>query len=152
MEKRFIVRNQLDDKILALHEAGDVIPPPTGWIYAIRYALNMSLKQLGKRMSITPQSVKEIQDREKNGTISIKVLRQVATALKMKFVYGFIPIDQTLSGMIEKRANEVAEEIVTRTSIHMNLEDQGLSEKQIQRAIERKVKEMKEQVPKMLWD
>lgn len=152
MEKRFIVRNQLDDKMLALSEAGGVIPPPTGWIYALRYALNMSLKQLGKRMSITPQSVKEMQDREKNGTISIRVLRQVAAALKMKFVYGFIPMEQTISGMIEKRAIEVAEEIVTRTSIHMNLEDQGLSEKQIQRAIERKVKEMKEQVPKMLWD
>lgn len=152
MNKRAIIRNQLNDKMLALRESGNVVPPSTGWIYAIRYGINMSLKQLGKRMSITPQSVKEIQDREKNGTISIKVLRQAAAALNMKFVYGFIPLEQTLSGMIEKRAIELAEEIVNRTSIHMNLEDQGLSETKIDRAIEAKVKEIKEEVPKILWD
>lgn len=152
MDKREIIRNQLDDKMLALVEAGNVVQPSTGWIYAIRYSINMSLRQLGKRLSITPQSVKEIQDREMNGTISIKVLRQVAVALNMKFVYGFIPMEQTLKGMIEKRAGELAEIIVKRTSIHMTLEDQGLSEKQIKRAVEAKVREIREEVPKMLWD
>ena len=152
MNKREIIRNRLDDKILVLREAGNVSPPGTGWIYAIRYSINMSLRQLGKKLSITPQSVKEIQDREKNGTISIKVLRQVAAALNMKFVYGFIPMEQTMTGMIEKRALELAEIIVNRTSIHMTLEDQGLSETQIKRAVEAKAREIKEEVPKILWD
>jgi predicted DNA-binding mobile mystery protein A len=138
--------------MLAFREAGGVIPPSSGWIYAIRYALNMSLKQLGKRMSITPQSVKEMQDREQNGTISIKVLRQVATALDMKLVYGFIPVEQTLSGKIEKRAGELAEIFINRASTHMKLEDQGLSEAQMKRALKDKMQEIKDNVPRILWD
>ena len=136
MDRRLIVRNQLDDKMLSLRKAGAVIPPATGWIYAMRYALNMSLKQLGKRLSITPQSVKEMQNREQNGTISIKVLKQVAAAMDMQFVYGFIPKEQTLTGMIEKRAGELAEIIIHRASTQMELEDQGLNEQQMERALE----------------
>jgi transcriptional regulator with XRE-family HTH domain len=74
----------------------------------------MSLRQLGQRLSITLQSVKEIEKREKSGTVSLKVLRQVARALNMKFFYGFVPADITLEGMIEKRAAELAEEIAVR--------------------------------------
>jgi predicted DNA-binding mobile mystery protein A len=82
----------------------------------------MSLRQLGQRMSITPQSVKEIEEREKKGTISIKVLKQTAAALNMRFVYGFIPSEKTLEGMIEKRAEELARSIVERASTQMGLE------------------------------
>jgi len=152
MNKREIVRKQLDDKLLALQQAGTVIPPASGWIYAIRYALNMSLRQLGQRLSITPQSVKEIEEREKNGTISVKVLRQVAAALNMKFFYGFIPEDKTIEGIIEKRALELAEKIVERTSIHMNLEDQAVSDARLKKAIAEKAKEFSDDLPRMLWD
>ncbi len=152
MNKREIVRKQLDDKLLALQQAGTVIPPASGWIYAIRYALNMSLRQLGQRLSITPQSVKEIEEREKNGTISVKVLRQVAAALNMKFFYGFIPEDKTIEGIIEKRALELAEKIVERTSIHMNLEDQEVSDARLKKAIAEKAKEFSDDLPRMLWD
>ncbi len=152
MDKRTIVRNQLDDKMVNFQNAADVVPPSSGWIYAIRYAINMSLRQLGDRLSITAQSVKEIEEREKYGTVSLKVLRQVAAALNMKFVYGFIPVEQTLQGMIEKRAFEIAEMIVDRASIHMSLEDQKVSDEKLKRAIDMKAWEIKEKVPKMLWD
>ena len=69
MKKREIVRKQLDDKLLAFQNADSIVPPASGWVYALRFALNMSLRQLGQRLSITPQSVKEIEEREKNGTI-----------------------------------------------------------------------------------
>lgn len=152
MDKRAIIRNQLDDKLINLQNAGDVVPPASGWIYAIRYAINMSLRQLGQRISITPQSVKEIEEREKNGTVSLKVLRQVASAMNMKFIYGFIPEEQSLEGMIEKRAAEMAEIIVDRASIQMSLEDQRVSDERLKRAIDNKAREIIEKVPKMLWD
>ena len=152
MNKRKIVREQLDGKLLSLQKAGDVIAPGSGWIHAFRYALNMSLRQLGNRLSITPQSVKEIEEREKNGTVSLKVLRQVASALNMKFYYGFIPADGTLEAMIEKRASELAEIIVRRTSIHMNLEDQAVSDESLLKAIAEKTIEIKNELPKLLWD
>ena len=112
----------------------------------------MSLRQLGKKLSITPQSVKEIEEREKNGTISIKVLRRVAAALNMKFVYAFIPSEKTLEGMIEKRAEELARSIVERTSIQMGLENQKNTTERIEKAIKEKAIEIKNDLPKILWD
>jgi predicted DNA-binding mobile mystery protein A len=152
MNKRKIVGRQLDEKLLMFLQAGEVVPPASGWIFAFRYALNMSLRQLGQRLSITPQSVKEIEEREKRGTISVKVLQQVASALNMKFFYGFIPEDGTIEAMIEKRATELAVKIVERTSIHMNLEDQAVSEERLKKAINEKAWEIMYDLPKQLWD
>lgn len=152
MNKREIVRNQLDSKIILMQKAGEVIAPASGWIYAFRFALNMSLRQLGQKLSMTPQGVKDIEEREKSGTVSLKVLRHVASALNMKFVYGFIPEGGTLEAMIEKRASELAEKIVRRASIHMNLEDQGVSEEKLRMAISEKAKEINKDLPKILWD
>jgi predicted DNA-binding mobile mystery protein A len=152
MKTKRLIREQLDKKIVKFNNLEDVIVPPQGWVYSIRQGINMSLRQLGQRMSITPQSVKEIEEREKNGTISIKVLRQVAAALNMKFVYGFIPSEKTLEGMIEKKATELAKSIVERTSIQMGLEDQTISVERINNAIKEKAAELKSEMPKILWD
>ncbi len=152
MNKREIVRNQLDSKLLSLQHSGDVVIPASGWIYAFRYALNMSLRQLGQKLSITPQSVKEIEEREKNGTVSLKVLRQVASALNMKFVYAFIPEEKTLAAMVEKRATLLAEKIVERSSIQMSLEDQTVSEESLKEAIDEMAEEFIKDLPKLLWD
>ena len=152
MKKRNIIRDQLDNKIIKFSKLQEVIVPPEGWIYSIRQGINMSLRQLGQRMSITPQSVKEIEVREKNGTISIKVLKQVANALDMRFVYGFIPSEKTLEGMIEKRAKELAKSIVERTSIQMGLEDQKNTSERIEKSIKEKASEIKQEMPRILWD
>lgn len=152
MKKREIVRKQLDNKLISFQQAGEVIPPASGWIYAFRYALNMSLRQLGQRLSITPQSVREIEEREKKGTVSLKVLRQVASALNMRFVYGFIPEEKTLAAMLEKRATLLAEKIVERSSIQMSLEDQTVSEESLKEAIAEMAEEFTKDLPKLLWD
>lgn len=152
MKTKKLIREQLDTKIAMFSKLDDVVIPPQGWIFSIRQGINMSLRQLGKRLSITPQSVKEIEVREKNGTISIKVLRQVAAALNMKFVYGFIPSEKTLEGMIERRAEALARSIVERTSVQMGLEDQKNSPERIEKAIKEKAAELKTDMPKILWD
>jgi predicted DNA-binding mobile mystery protein A len=103
-------------------------------------------------MGITAQSVKEIEEREKNGTISINVLRQFCKCLGLKFVYGFIPKQESLNDLIEKRAIELAKEIVNRTSMSMKLEDQENNPKRIQKAINEKANEIKLDMPKILWD
>jgi len=152
MKTKKLIREQLDSKIARFKDLEDVVIPPQGWIYSIRQGINMSLRQLGQRMSITAQSVKEIEEREKNGTISIKVLKQTAAALDMKFVYGFIPEEKTLEGMIQKRAEELARSIVERTSIHMDLEDQKVTSQRLKKAIKEKAAELINEMPKMLWD
>ena len=152
MKTKKLIREQLDNKIARFKDLENVVIPPQGWIYSIRQGINMSLRQLGQRMSITPQSVKEIEDREKNGTISIKVLKQTAAALDMKFVYGFIPKEKTLEGMIQKRAEKLARSIVERTSNQMDLEDQKVTSERLKKAIKDKAAELKDETPKLLWD
>ena len=152
MLKNKLILEHLDKKIVGLNNLGDIVVPPNGWIYTIRKAINMSLRQLGQRLNITPQSVKEIEEREKNGTISLKVLKQVAKALDMKFVYGFIPNDKSLEKMVEKRATELAKEIVLRTSTQMYLENQKVSDNRLKKAIKEKAEELKNEMPRILWD
>ena len=143
---------QLDRKLLKFNKIKEVITPSTGWVHAIRSTIRMSLRQLGKKLNITAQSVREIETREKNGTVSINVLRQVGQALDMKFIYGFIPVNGTLTKMIEKKAEELAKEIVLRTSASMRLEDQENMPDRIKQSIEEKTQEILRELPRYLWD
>jgi predicted DNA-binding mobile mystery protein A len=152
MKKQKLILEQVDYKILQLKKIEDLAIPSTGWVYAIRQALGMSLRQLGNKMRITPQSVKEIEEREKNGSISLNVLRQFGNCLDMKLVYGFIPKETSLYDMIEKRALELATNIVNRTSISMKLEDQENNPERLQKAIQEKKNEIKSEMPKYLWE
>ena len=152
MKKQKLIVEQLDDKISKFISLKDFIIPPEGWIFSIRTALGMSLRQLATRLKITAQSVKEIETREKNGTVSINVLKRVSNALDMKFIYGFIPKSTTLEKMIEKRAFELAKEIVLRTSANMKIEDQENTKERIQKSIDEKAEEIKNEMPGYLWD
>jgi len=152
MKKQRLILEQIDSKILQLKKAENFVIPSSGWVYSIRQALGMSMRQLGNKMRITPQSIKEIEEREKNGTITIKVLRQFGHSLDLKLIYGFIPSDGSLEKIIEKRAFELAAEIVNRTSISMKLEDQENNPDRLNKAVKEKVEEIKLNMPKYLWD
>jgi len=143
---------QLDRKFEKLSNIDDLIMPPEGWVYSVRTALKMTLKQLGSKLGITAQSVKEIETREKMGSVTLKTLKEVGNALDMRLVYGFIPRDKTLEHMIEKKAMEVARDIVLRTSATMALEDQKNTMERIRAAIEDRAEELKREMPKYLWD
>jgi len=143
---------QLDRKFEKLSSIDSLVTPSEGWIYAIRTALKMNLRQLGAKLNITAQSVKEIEFREKNGAITLSTLKDVGNALDMRLVYGFIPKEKTLNAMIEKRALEIAEMIVLRTSTTMSLEDQENTMQRIKQAIEDMADEIKREMPKYLWD
>lgn len=146
-----LIIEQLDQKFLKLQSL-DVNQPEQGWVYAIRKALKMSLRQLGKRLGISAQSVKEIEQREREGSLTLRSLREVANVLDMKLVYALIPKDESIEAMIETRAKKIASEIVMRASQSMNLEDQKISYTRLQKAIEEKTEEIKNKMPRYLWD
>ncbi len=152
MSKKSLQIQQLNSKMLAFASLQKVAPPPTGWIKAIRNAIGMSMLQLGKRLSITKQSVQDIERREKDGSISIKALREAARALDMQLVYGFVPNDGSLEALINRKAKELATQIVQRTSNSMKLEDQENSKQRIEKAIEERATIIKNEMPKTLWD
>jgi len=150
--KQRLLIEQADRKISVFKPLDSFTIPQSGWVYTIRTALKMSLRQLGNRLKISPQSMKEIEVREANGSITIKALKEVGATLDMKLIYGFIPKNGSIEEMIEKRATEVAKEIVIRTSHTMMLEEQEVSGDHLEKAIKNKVEEIKIKMPRYLWD
>ncbi len=147
-----LIIEQTDRKLAMFKPLESFVIPQRGWIHTIRIALKMSLRQLGTRLKISPQSVKEIEEREANGSLTIKGLKEAGNALGMKLIYGFIPKNQSLEEMIEKQAMRIAQEIVLRTSNTMALEDQENSRDRLEKAIKNRAEEIKIQMPKYLWD
>ena len=143
---------QLNEKMDQLNGMQHVIVPPIGWIKAIRNGIGMSMEQLGKKLSITKQGVMDIEKREKEGAITIKSMQEIAKALDMQFVYGFVPDAGSLDHMIEMRALEMATKIVQRTSTTMKLENQVNSKDRIEKAIKERAAEIINKTPKILWD
>jgi len=152
-EKQNLIIDQLDKKFESIKKVSSSLSVPTnGWINAIRKSLNMSLKQLGKKLKVTSQNINQLEQREKDGSISIQKLKDAAEALGCRFVYAFIPDEGSLKKKIEERAFEVAKEIVMRTSHTMKLEDQENSEERIKKAIKDRAEKIKNELPKYLWD
>jgi predicted DNA-binding mobile mystery protein A len=151
LNKKLMVE-QLDRKLAKLHVLKQVEVPSKGWINAIRTTLNMSLVQLAKRLNKTSVSVKEIEEREENKSITLKKLIEVGEALDLQFVYGFLPKESSIEKMIDKRARQVARDVVMRTSHTMKLEEQENSEERLQRAIKDRADILKQEMPKHLWD
>ena len=143
---------QLNEKLNNLNGLQHLDVPTIGWIKAIRSSICMSMEQLGKKLSITKQAVMDIEKREKEGAITVKSMQEIAKALDMKFVYGFVPNDGNLELMIEKRSIEIARKIVQRTSTTMKLEDQSNSKERLEKAIQERAAEIINKTPKILWD
>ena len=152
MGKKSLQLQQLNSKMLSFTSLNQIAVPPTGWIKAIRTSLGMSMQQLGNKLSISKQGILDIEKREKEGSITIKALREIGQALDMQLVYGFVPNDGSLDALIEKRATELATKIVFRTSASMKLEDQANTDTRIKKAIEERAEEIKKEMPKILWD
>lgn len=136
----------------AFQLAEKIAAPPGGWVKAVRLALGMSLDQLGRKLSITRQSAQAIEEREKEGTLTIKALKDAASALDMRLVYGLVPNDHSLEELIDRKARELAKQIVLRTSNSMKLEDQENTRERIEKAITERADEIKSEMPKALWD
>ncbi|RZK71635.1 MAG: mobile mystery protein A [Pedobacter sp.] len=143
---------QLESKLKGFEAVSRIPRPDIGWLKMIRSSLGMSLQQVANKLAITKQSVQEIENREKEGTITLNNLKETANALDMQLVYGFVPNDGTLEDLIERKAKELALRIVSRTSNTMKLEDQENSTQRLKTAIEERSAILKNELPKSLWD
>lgn len=150
--QKTLVIQQLDKKIKPFIGTEQVLIPDHGWISAIRSALNMTLDQLGERLNMTRQGAKKVEEREANGSISIKNMHAIGELLDMEFVYGFVPKKGSIEKLVHDKAEELAKKIVLRTSHNMKLENQGNSDEQINRAIEDLTNELIKEMNRSLWD
>ena len=144
--------DETQDKLNPFSVLKSEIKPDNGWVNAIRVSIKMSLRQLGERLHITPQGVRDLEKREKEGAITINTLREVGRVLEMDLVYGFISRHNSLEDMIEERAREIAEEDVLKTRQAMQLDNSRKSENDIKKAIQQKTYEISSKMPSYLWD
>ena len=114
-------RRQLDARLTQLPPLEE---PRAGWIRTIREALGMTMAHLGTRLRISPQSVQDLEQREKLETISVAKLREAAEALECELKIVFVPRSSLESAMREQAARKAREE--RNRLIHtMQLEAQG---------------------------
>jgi len=150
--KRQLLIEQLDQKLVKFKEPATILVPTKGWINTIRTTINMTRDQLGTKLEMTKGAIQKIEERESSGQITINKLKNVGQALNMKFVYGFIPIDGSIENLISIESEKLARKIVLRTNQNMKLEDQGIGEEKINKTIKDLAVEIKREVRKSIWD
>lgn len=152
MRQKRLQAEQLNYTMKVFSSAGKMNLIQGGWIKTIRTSLGMTMRQLGNKLAITRQSVMDIEKREEEGTITLNALKQVAKAMDMQLVYGFVPIDGTIEALIERKAKLMATQIVLRTSQSMKLEDQENNRTRIEQSIKDRTTKLINEMPKILWD
>ena len=121
MNKKKLIREQLDASLQRLRPILNVTAPPKGWIRAIRDALGMTAKQLANRLDVAQQAVARIEKEESAGSVTIKTMRRIAECLDCVFVYGFVP-RTSLEETVARQAKKVAAQRLAQASQTMSLE------------------------------
>lgn len=142
---------QIDQKIKKLDKAIGV-GQNYSWINDVRTSLGMSLEQLGRKMKMSPQGVKMLEQRERDGSITLKTLNQAAKAFGLKVGYGFMSSSNNLEDLIKRQALIKAKEIVRRSSKTMSLENQANSKARINHSVKELANDLIAKKPKYLWD
>ena len=151
MNKKKLIREQLEVSLKRLTSLCDVSPPPKGWVRAIRNALGMTAKQLAGRLGIAQQAVARIEKDELSGSVTIKTMRRVAECLDCVFVCGFVP-RSSLETSLRKQAQKLAVKRLAQASQTMTLEDQALSTKENEKVLSEMVDELVDTLPSNLWN
>ncbi|MEO2071331.1 MAG: mobile mystery protein A [Zunongwangia sp.] len=150
--KHSLLIEQLDQKLQPFDQTKKALVPERGWINTIRTTLNMTMAQLGTKLNITRQGVKNLEKSEANGSITLNSLRDVSNAMDLKLVYAMVPKDGTINDLVNVKAEKLARRIVMRTNQNMKLEDQGIEEKKLAKTIQELANEIKREMRKSLWD
>jgi len=151
MNKKKLIREQLDASLQRLSPLLDIAVPPKGWIRAIRDALGMTAKQLASRLGVAQQAVARIEKDEFSGSVTIKTMRRIAECLDCVFVYGFVP-RKSLAETVACQAKKVAGHHLSQASQTMSLENQALSKKENEQALSDMVDELIRTPPSNLWN
>jgi len=151
MNKKRLIREQLDTSLRKFKPLCAIDTPNKGWIRAIRDGLGMSARQLANRLGIAQQAVARIEKDELSGSVTIKTMKRVAECLDCVFVYGFVP-HSSLEDTIRKQAQVISSRRLTQASQTMLLENQMLNDEENKKVFEEMVDELVNTLPAYLWN
>jgi predicted DNA-binding mobile mystery protein A len=142
---------QLDERLRSLRGLANTPRPRNGWIRAVRQALGMTQPQLAARLGLTRQTLDDLEKAEAAGKITLESLGRVAKALGCHLTYAIVPDAGSLAATCVKRAEEVADRQLKAVSHSMNLEAQGVAEKELAQQRKHLVDELLRGSGRKLW-
>jgi len=142
---------QLDEALGPFRSLRQRTPPREGWARAIRRALGMTQQQLAVRMGVSTTTAQSAERNEARGKVQIDSLKALAKGLDCELVYALVPRD-SIQGMLEQRATELAGRMVNRVSTSMELEEQGVSEEEKRQQIEELAASLLRDRTTYFWD
>lgn len=140
-ERSAQARRELDRKFSTGTLEAIQARPHSGWIRAIRDALQMSQTVLARRLNISRGSVNKLEHAEVPGGITISKLAEVAAALDCTLVYTLVP-NTTLEQTVLNQARAAAAGTIRYAARTMELEDQAIGRDREREALERYAQEL----------
>jgi|SRR5687767_5434181 len=116
-------------------------PPSEGWLHVVRSALGMSSAELARRLGTSRQAIAALEQREKDGSVTLDALSRAADALDCDLVYALIP-RSGLKTTIEEQAHLLAKEEIENIAHTMRLEAQGVSPEDTESLIQERVAQL----------
>jgi predicted DNA-binding mobile mystery protein A len=117
----------LDYQLMKVEPLRVVKAPPQGWLRIVREAVGLSLRAVGSRINMAPQTIHAFERREAEGTLTLRNLRKVAGAMNCEVVYFLVPKSsktKTFTKLAAAQSGFLANLMATEHS--MKLEDQGV--------------------------
>ena len=111
----------------------------------------MNATQLGQRMGISKQSVAELEERERTGSVTLEILDRAAKAMGATLVYAIVP-RTSLEETVREQARLVAEQRVNRVAHSMALESQAVSREEREQQVKDTQKELLDHWSSRMWN
>ncbi len=127
-----MMRQQIQEKIDSMNVSGLESIQKQGWIKMIRKSLGLSIKDLAQKLNCQPSNIILLEKNEIASKIKIETLEKAAEAMNCRLVYAFVPQDGSLETIIQQKSLHIAEKLTKDNDHTMQLEEQGISVKQIQ--------------------
>ncbi len=152
MSIKAIISSQYKERVnQASLQFQDVEIPPEGWLCTVRNALGMSAAALARRIGKTRALVSNTEKAELKGAVTIKTMQSMAAAMNCRFIYAVVP-NESIEAILKIRAYEKARSLVEAGTIQMAMEEQTLSEKQIEFEVNRLAMDMLKDLPSNFWN
>jgi predicted DNA-binding mobile mystery protein A len=142
---------QLDEVLASFQVLRQRPPPRTGWTRAIRNALGMTLRQMAERAGISQTAARSIERNEARSKVQLNTLQNVADALDCEVVYALVP-RTSLREMIHTQARLLADQMISRAADTMELEDQGVAQRESRSQRDAIMRDLLSHRPKHFWN
>lgn len=151
MNIKYVVLNQYKEIInSASRKVLGLITPPEGWLRTNRKALQMPVNLILENAGFKKSELYRIEKAEIEGTLTLNKLKETAQAMGCELHYAIVPKGD-VNTLIKEKARRHAINILRNASVHMQLEDQGTTDEQVELQITKVAEQLEKEMPKWFW-